>query len=254
MLDFNEDKEVNIFDGTQVDVYDAYEFLVLRLGYVLVDKDLVVREPEEITQASDIQKGDIIPYITPDKSEIACVGYDVSRDEDIQRIVFAIGKLNSFEQDVSVGVNYYSLLNEGTFEMYTNYMDTFKDEHLEVVKNFKDVLVIEATREQFYDYLVKQHSRASEHILTVHHTDDEDDGGEYILESAEDIESGMFLFGELQREDGSPQIGLITYDVEDRKITSYLLETMAGSGIGIVDDVELTILRKRFDDVLPDGY
>ncbi len=248
MLNYKPEKEVNIFSGSQLDVYNAIEFFIGDLGFVLADAQLVIRDIDEIKSADDIKSGDIIPFITPDRNEIACLGYDISKQEDLERIVYAIGQLNSFEEDISVGVTLHDLNDKIVRDMYESFMDTFKREHTEVLKNFKDILIVEATQLEMHQYLIQEQQRASEKILTVHHVDNESDD-EFEINKPDDIESGMFLFGQVERDDGTPQIGLVGYNIEDDAILEYLSKALVGFGKAM-EDIVPEIRREKFSDLL----
>lgn len=249
MINFDQqvEEDVSIFNGTRKDVFDAMDFLVDQLHFVVLDRELVLRDASEIQSRHDIQRGDILPFISPFSGDMMCLGFDISNEKDVNRIVYTVGQLGEFEQNTAVGVDYYDLSNDGVRDAYTEMMDDLKAEHQEVMDNLKDILLIEATQEEFHAFIASERQRPENTNTTVYRISDET-VKEYDVKKPSDVSSGMVLVGESQREDGSSRIGFLGYDIEDDDaLINFLYEGLGGVTVPSVLSETPTVTRVAYD-------
>lgn len=247
-MDMNVERTITIFDGTRLDVYNAVEFLVKKAGYIFFNRDLVVREPEMIESQYDIQKGDFILFGSP-HNETMCIGFDIGNDVMMDRVGYCWGYLNNFPEDTRMGLDLYRLSKDDTLrEMYEDMMDVYKSDFYDILANLKDVLSVDTTEEELFDFIFTDGSQINAEDLTVYYLGDE--GVEHVVVQSEmDIEPGMIVCGERYREDGSRQLVFMGCDLTDDMLMKFLREDL---GEHILSEKTPEIKHIKYDEFMDD--
>lgn len=241
----NASHEVVVFDGTRKDVFDAIGSLVEQKGFVVYSSDLVIREKEDIQSRHDIHQGDFILFNMPAYEESFVIGFAVGNPKILERIVYAVGTLEELENDVHVAVSKYDLGNDMNREMYEKLLTDFDEQFQAVLDNFRDVLLIEGSKEDIYNVISSYKKQPNEPIIDMY---DISSGNEERVEvsTIEDISPGVVLIGEAQREDESPQIAMLAYDVSDDDLLVFMESVYDTMGSLNFSEEPPKIIRESF--------
>ena len=240
--------EVTVFDGTRKDVYDSLESLVVNRGFKLYTNELVIRDLDEVHSRHDINKGDFILFMNPKYSDVFAVGFSVSDRDTLEHIVYAVGILEGLDEDAVVGITTYDVGEDPHREMLHDLIEEFDDEREAVIQNFKDILLVEASKQQIYDVIQDLRGRASQNTLDMYNVKNYEDVDEVKVESVEDITDGFLLIGEAQREDETPQIAVLGYNVEDKDMLKFLDDVFSVMKVMDLKDNPPKIIRQKFED------
>lgn len=235
-------ESVVLFNGTRLDVFNTIEILKDKLDpnmYHVFDKDLEGHPIENIEKRHDIRSGDVLPFISPIDGNVYCVGFDLNTEEDFKRAVFLVGSLQGYDDGMAVELFAHSLVDDLGREIFDTFLEEVSEGVDEIRKDLKDVLLVEATKDEFYNFIEEEQSKTNEGTLLIEKPPYTEDT--FIeVNTLEDIESGYIISGQSEREDGSLRLGFVGYDVKDEDL-QFLVEGISLSlGVPLYKKAEVT--------------
>lgn len=132
-----EKHEIKVYNGTQDDVFNSIQTLCHTLEYRLFNQLFVRRNLDEITNASDINVGDTIPFMD-DEGVFSFIGYDIGSSIDsLQYLSYLYGKITGARggtgqphEHLTVQVDYINLdenTNRDAYEWILAHVDELSE-------------------------------------------------------------------------------------------------------------------------------
>lgn len=249
LLNQQMDIEVIVINGTRLDVFEGSEFLVKKLGFVMSSIEGVVREPEDITKRHDVNSGDFIVFDTPFDKRIMVVGYDIGDPKRIHTIMGYVGHALELPENTRIGTNVLNLRDDDVLrEVHNEMMSEYKARHAEAMESMYDIYLVEATTEEFYDYVIAQRNRTDAPNAIINNALSEDPNEPVEVETLEDVVDGLFIIGQSESDKGLPQTGFIVHELTDEQIIDMLKEIMSDFDSVLYEDRDPKIVRELFKD------
>lgn len=254
--------DIKIFDGRKDDVFNALDYFVDELGYELFElfedeeetddtyrTKMRERDRASVQKPEDINSGDVLLLLTPFDGEPVALGHDVHDDKVLQCIVSAFGVLFKVEEQTAFTCTVYSLDQSGNRDSFESFISLFKTSMEKVRSNFKDVLFIDATRDEFKAFLKRELNKPGGKEIVLHDAETKEVRRLSQEDMSEDIDlSGLILVGEAQREDESQQIGLVGCEVDESILSEFVVDIVSSYGFDIYRNDKPEIIRVDYKD------
>lgn len=254
--------DVLFFDGSKDDVLRAKEHLVDELGYdiyeVFVDDDadddmkykLRDKNRNDVKTTDDIGEGTVILFTTPLEGEPVAIGYGMNKQAFLSCAVSAFGVMFGSDEGAFFSVSLINLFDDNNRLYYEAFQSDFKADYERTYENFKDIMLVETNRDDFYSFVVNEFNKPDVKDLVLFNTltGEEVKCTPDTITSKEAISPGMVLIGNAEREDKTPQMGFLGYDVTDDRLSDFVVSFLESFGFVNVSDHVPDIIRVKYED------
>lgn len=266
MRSFTDGVEMDIlfFDGTKEDLLEAKEYIVDELGYDIYEifedetaddgfkYKLRDKDRNDVTTLDDIKDGMVILFTTPLEGDPVAIGYGMNRQEFLTCTVSAFGVMYEADEGTLFSVSLVNLFDDNNRSYYESFKADFKADYKQGYENFKDVMLVETDQDDFYSFIVNEFRKPDVKDLVLFNTNTKDEikCTPETITSKEAIVPGMVLIGNAQREDDTPQMGFLGYNVDDEKLSVFVVELLESFGFVNVFEHVPDIIHVKFEDGL----